>query len=384
MKVSINQKALNRIRQGHPWIFRSDILDIEAKQAGSVSVLSPNGKILGQALFSPQSQITLRMMTRGEDKIGTPLFRQRLKTAALWRDKFLPKESCHRLIFGEADGIPSLILDRFDKTLVFQTLSAGLDFFKSTLIDLMREIFDPVCIVERNDVKTRDLEGLEQISQIAWNNGVPDEEVSILGKKYQIDFLSGQKTGFFLDQRFNAQTVARYCSGRLLDAFSHSGQFALQAADRVDSILCVDQSAPALEKIKQNAKNNECHKIETHLDNVFDFLKAEQDKSNQWDSIVLDPPAFVKSRKALAGALRGYKEINLRAMKLLAPGGILATFSCSQNLSRIDFLNVLHSAAQDAKRHSLVLQELTQPLDHPWSLSIPETKYLKGFVLRVD
>jgi len=383
MKVTINQKAFSRLRRGHPWIFRSDLLKIEAAAPGPVEVYSSNQKLLGQALFSPQSQISLRMMTRGEEKIDAQLLRQRLEAALAWRRRALPGENSYRVVFGEADGIPSFILDRYESTLVFQTLSAGLETFKADLIDLMRERLDPGCIVERNDVPSRDLEGLERINQIAWNREAPVTQITLLGKTYNVDLLSGQKTGFFLDQRLNAQGVGPYLSGRLLDAFSHSGQFALMAGDRVEEIHCVDQSESALEQIKRNREQNPGPPLQTHQANVFDFLKAQQEQGSLWDSVVLDPPAFVKSRKALSKAKGGYKEINLRAMKILRSGGILATFSCSQNLSRDEFIEVLHDAATDAKRRVTVVEELGQPPDHPWDLAIPETRYLKGFVLRV-
>lgn len=383
MKVTINQKAWQRLVQGHPWIFRSDLLKIEASEPGPVSVYSKEDRLLGQALYSPKSRIALRMMTKGEAKIDEVLIRERMKQAIAWRETTLPEEKCRRLIFGEADGLPSLIVEQYHGSLVFQTLSAGMEIYKESIVEFLKESLEPQCIIERNDVPSRDLEGLEKIQQIYWSQAEPESQVEILGKNYQVDCLSGQKTGFFLDQRFNAQRVGSYLKGKLLDAFSHSGQFAFQAGPRVEQILCVDQSAEAIQAISANAKLNSDQRVQSRQANVFDFLKEADQNQDCYDSIVLDPPAFVKSKAALKKAMAGYKEINLRALKILRSEGILASFSCSQNLSREDFLQVLTRAAKDAKRQVQVIEEFSQPPDHPWRPNIPETHYLKGFLLRV-
>jgi 23S rRNA (cytosine1962-C5)-methyltransferase len=288
------------------------------------------------------------------------------------------------VVFGEADEIPSLILDRFGDVWVFQSLSAGLESFKSDLIDIIRKLFSPTCLVERNDVSVREKEELPKIRQVLFGNCPPDLIREIEGFKFIIDPLEGQKTGFFLDQRFNAKAAGPFFRGRLLDCFCHSGQFSIQAAGQTEEIVCVDQSETALEQVKKNAALNEIHKITVHQDNVFDFLKTQYRENKKWDGIVLDPPAFVKSRSAFEGAVRGYKEINLRALKLLKSGGRLATFSCSQNLSREKFLEIITMAGEDAGRPVKILTEFSQPPDHPRLLAMPESNYLKGYLLQVD
>ncbi len=364
LRVTINQKALRRILGGHPWIFRSDLEKTEAEGPGPVSVFSPQGKLLGQALYSPQSQIALRMMTRGEEKITPTLIHTRIAKALALRKKLFPTSKIYRAVFGESDGLPSLIVDRFDQVLVFQSLSAGLEIFKETLIESLQELEHPCSIVERNDSSVRLKEGLEKITQVVRGQDLKTVEISVAGYRYQISPLSGQKTGFFLDQRINAVNVARYLSGDLLDVFCNSGQFSFQASPRA-------------------AQLNGINSLTLHRANGFDFLKDADQAKKAYDGVVLDPPAFVKNKASLGAAYRGYKEINLRAMRLLRPGGILATFSCSQNLSSETWLQVLHQSALDAKRTVRVLELLHQPPDHPWTLGIPETRYLKGAVLEV-
>lgn len=383
MKVRINQKALSRLKRGHPWIFRSDLEAIEAEKSGVVEILSPTGKVLGQGLYSCQSQIALRIMALGREKINAALIRARLQRARAWRQSYLGGEEAFRWVYGESDGLPSLIIDQFGQSLVFQSLSAGMESLKEMVVEEIRHLAQPDLIVERNDVVVREKEGLARLARVYWGEGTTEPKIKIVGKYFLIPTLTGQKTGFFLDQRFNASRIAPMLKGRLLDAFSYSGQIAVHAASHAESILCVDQSKEALEQLKKNVLANQLTNVETLHRNVFDFLKEQDLAGEKWDSISLDPPAFVKSRSEKSGALRGYKEINLRALKLLNPGGVLATFSCSQNMSREDFLKVLSQAARDARRTVQVLMELTQPFDHPGLLAMPESFYLKGFLLRV-
>lgn len=383
MKVRLTEKAMVRLKKGHPWIFRSDLASVEGDQAGPAEVFSPKGKSVGQGLYSPKSQIALRMMTRAGEKITAGLIRGRLEKALAWRRACLKGEESFRCVFGESDGLPSLIVDRYSKALVIQTLSAGMEYFKDDLVSLLRELDRPELIVERNDVTVREKEGLPLAAQVLWGEGPTETEVILLGRKFRVNLLAGQKTGLFLDQRFNAQRTAPWLKGKVLDAFCYNGQWALHASPHADTVLCVDQSEGALAQVTENARLNGLQNIQTHRANVFDFLKAQDEKKEKWDGIVLDPPAFVKSRSEKAGALRGYKEINLRAMKLLKPGGILVSSSCSQNLSREDFLDILRKAAHDAHRTPQVVMELAQAPDHPFLLTMPESYYLKGFVLRV-
>jgi 23S rRNA (cytosine1962-C5)-methyltransferase len=383
MKVRLNEKAMVRLKHGHPWIFRSDLASIDADHSGPVDVLSPKGKTLGQGLYSQKSQIALRMMTRAGEKITAGLIRQRLQNAMALRRSLLGEADAFRWVFGESDRLPSLIVDRYGKALVIQTLSAGMEYFKEDVVELLRELDHPDVIVERNDVTVREKEGLPLIAQVKWGEGATEFELPILGKTFWVQLLQGQKTGLFLDQRFNAQRVAPWLKGKVIDAFCYNGQMALHAATHAETILCVDQSEGALAQVSKNAQLNGLQNIQTQRANVFDFLKEQDGRQEKWGGIALDPPAFVKSRSEKTGALRGYKEINLRAMKLLDPGGILVTSSCSQNLSRDDFLEILRQAAHDAHRSVQIIMELSQAPDHPVLLTMPESYYLKGFVLRM-
>jgi 23S rRNA (cytosine1962-C5)-methyltransferase len=384
MKASINQKALNRIRHGHPWIFRSDLVHVDSDRPGPVDVLSPNGKQLGQALYSPKSLIALRMMTEGEEKITESLIRKRMEGALAQRQRLYPDSRVYRLIFAEADALPSLLVDRYEDVLVFQTLSAGMDLFKDCIVETLKEMFQPRSIIERNEGQVRQKEGLLSIRQVCHGIDPGEISVEILGKHFCFSPLEGQKTGFFLDQRFNAFCAASYLGGEILDVFSNGGQFAVHAAGKAVSVECVDIAEPAVQLVRRNAELNGADNIQGCCENAFDYLKARDQEKRKFDSIILDPPAFVKSRSALANAVRGYKEINLRAMRLLKPGGILVTCSCSQNLSQDVFEAILRDSAMDARRRVQVLERRGQPADHPWLLGMPETEYLKCYILRVE
>lgn len=384
MNVTINQKAVLRIKKGHPWIFRSDLTKVCADQPGTVDVLSPNGKLLGQALFSPCSQISLRMMTRGDEKITSGLIKGRLERALELRKNLYPGSTFFRVVYGEADGLPSLLIDRFEDVLVLQTLSAGMETFKESILRHLKELLQPRSVIERNDVAIRQKEGLPLIRQVCYGEDPGDFPVEFGGMKFFINPMEGQKTGFFLDQRFNALRSARYAGGEVLDAFSYSGQFAIRAAGHADHVECIDTSVLAIREVLKNAELNQLKNIRAQEANVFDFLRMQDEKKNFYDTVFLDPPAFVKGKSGLAGALRGYKEINLRAMRLLKPGGVLVTSSCSQNLTQIRFEAILGAAAQDARRRAKVLEVLGQPADHPWLLSAPETHYLKCYILKME
>ncbi len=384
MKVTINQKALERLQRGHDWIFRSDLAGVEAEVAGPATVVSEKGKVLGEALYSPKSLIALRMMTQGQERIREGLIRERLRLAHERRREMYPGEEAYRVVFGEADRLPSLIVDRFADVAVFQTLSAGMETFKEAVIAALRETLNPRSILERNDSSVREREGLPLIRQAAWGEAPEEVAFRFSGKTFSFPALEGQKTGFFLDQRYNAEAAARYARGEMLDAFCYVGQFGLHAAPRAKSVLCVDASEPALAQARRNAERNGLANVETRCANAFDFLKECDQEGRRFDTVSLDPPAFVKNRAALKPALRGYKEINLRAMRLLRPGGILVTSSCSQHLSPELFEKTLAEAARDARRRVQVLEKRGQPADHPALLAMPETDYLKCWILRVE
>ena len=384
MKITINQKAEERLSKGHPWIFRSDLIQVEKEQAGSASVYNPKGKLLGEALYSPKSLIALRMMTEGSERINKALLQARIEKAYRQRSKIFPNSNVYRLVFGEADALPSLIIDRYDDVVVFQSLSAGMETYKIDIIQILQNLLPLRSIIERNDASIREKEGLPLLTQAVFGEAPQELSIEIDQKKLSFDPFEGQKTGFFLDQRFNAHRAAQYAQGKVLDVFSYVGQFAVHAAEHAEEILCVDASASAIARVQKNAAFNQIINIKTQCENAFDYLKACDQQKKKFDTISLDPPAFVKNRSALKQALRGYKEINLRAMRLLEAGGILITSSCSQHLQNEVMENLLMECARDAKRHIQVLEKRGQPPDHPWLLSVPETNYLKCYILRIE
>lgn len=384
MKIIINQKAVQRWNSGHPWIFRSDLIEVEMSQPGPVSVVTEKGKLLGEALYSPKSLIALRRMSMGSEKITESLIRERIEKAYQWRKEIFPNETAYRVVFGEADGLPSLIIDRFGDVVAFQSLSAGMELFKECIVQTLKKLFQPRSILERNDAVIREKEGLPLLRQVVWGEDPKEVRFDFGGKTFSFEPLEGQKTGFFLDQRFNALEAGRLLKGEILDAFCYVGQFGILASSRASQLTFVDSSEKALDQTKKNAQANGISSAEFHSANVFDYLKDCDQKKRRFDGVSLDPPAFVKSRAALKGALAGYKEINLRAMRLLNPGGILVTSSCSQHLRSEDFEMMLVSAARDAKRHVQILEKRGQPIDHPILLSMPESEYLKCYILRLE
>jgi 23S rRNA (cytosine1962-C5)-methyltransferase len=384
MKITINQKATERYLKGHNWIFRSDLQEVEKESAGVATVYNYQDKPIGQGLYSPKSLIALRMMTKKTEKITSSLLRERIERAWKWREQIFPRDSVYRLVFGEADGLPSLIIDRYDDVLVFQTLSAGMETFKETVVQILKTLFKTRSIVERNDAMIRQREGLDLIKQVVHGEDPQEVVIEIGGKRFGFNPLEGQKTGLFLDQRFNAQAASRYIHGEVLDAFSYVGQFAIQAASQATSIECVDASSPAIQQLQRNLELNQINNIKALCENAFDYLKTCDQQKRRFDTVCLDPPAFVKSRANLRQALKGYKEINLRAMRLLNSGGILVTSSCSQNLKTEEFEKLLLESARDAKCQIQVLEKRGQSPDHPWLLTMPETNYLKCYILRVE
>lgn len=384
-EVAITRKGQQRLEEGHLWIYKSDIV-IKGKEPapGSiVKVLSPKNQALGQAFYSSKSQISLRMLTRGEQKIDRNFWASRFQLAAELRKQVVNEAEAYRLIHGEADLIPSLVIDRYQNYFVIQTLSQGTDSLRQTWIDLLKDLFKAEIIVERNDVKVRQLEGLAEQSGMLLGN-LPEELIITQNSiKFNVDLLKGQKTGLFLDQRENHATTARYAKGRALDCFTFNGGFALNMAKLAESVLGVDISDTAIAQAKHNAQLNQLKNVEFQVANIFDLLKTLDEQKQQFDTIVLDPPAFAKNRSAVDAATRGYKEINLRAMKLVKPGGILISCTCSYNISEELFLGILQSAAADTGRNLQLLEKRTQSRDHPVLLAVPETYYLKCMILRV-
>lgn len=378
----ISGRGARRIDAGHPWIFRSDVAKRPECAAGAVMVHDRRGKPLGIALWSPESEISLRFIDRD---VGAELDRawwtQRIAAAAHRRDGLAQHTNAVRLVNGEGDGLPSLVLDRYGEYVVAQFASAGVEAFRDEIVSAVRELFAPAGILARNDVAARAREGLTRETTLL-SGDVPQEiEVSEYGVRYLAAPWTGQKTGAFLDQRENRHRIGSLAHGEALDCFSYHGSFALHLAINATHVTALDASASALERARANAERNGFGNIDFVEADAFEFLRERERGETRYDTIVLDPPAFAKNKPSLPGAIRGYKEINLRAMRLLRPGGVLFTASCSFHLSRPAFLDMLREAAADSGRR-VVLRAITgQPVDHPEVLTIPETGYLKGAVV---
>jgi len=380
--VTISRRGEERIRSGHPWIYKSDVAKTDARGGQTVRVIGPRDRVLGQALYSDRSEIALRFLTHDDTPVGSELWRSRLLQAIRFRDTLAIDATAYRLVHGEADLLPSLIVDRYGDYLVLQALSQGIDRVVPELTRLLVELVEPAGILARNDPRVRLLEGLEQRVDVVYGT-VPDEiEVREGAVRYAVDPYHGQKTGLFLDQRENRAAALPYARGRLLDAFSYNGGFALTLAPRCDEVTAIDISESAVARIRMNAARNGLAHVEARAMNVFDELRELERRGDHFDTIVLDPPAFAKNKGAVAKALSGYKEINLRALKLLRLGGFLVTCSCSYNIGEADFADVLASAAVDARADVTVVEKRMQGRDHPVLMTVPETYYLKCFILR--
>jgi 23S rRNA (cytosine1962-C5)-methyltransferase len=383
-QVPITTAAVRRIRRGHLWIYAGEVdHEPEGAEPPIVRVADPAGNILGYAFYSRRSTIRLRIISRDPELPSPELLRTRIADAIARRRGKLETASACRLIYGEADLLPGIIVDRYGDYLVLQTLSSGADALKLYLIDILKDAIKPTGILQRNDVKVRRLEGMEEIRSVLWGS-VPDEiEIIEDGIRFMVDLLRGQKTGFFLDQSENRIAAKKHASGQALDCFTNTGAFALHFASCCESVLAVDISAESLGLARRNAERNGIRNIDFVSRNVFDYLRELESEGRLFDTVCLDPPAFAKKRKALSGARSGYKEINLRAMKLLKPGGILITSSCSYHMSEADFFDMLCDAAHDCHRYIQVIERRGQASDHPVLASMPETYYLKCFFIRV-
>jgi len=384
--VRVNKKGADRVRHGHLWIYRSDVIGIDADGGSVVSVTDERGNLIGQALFSNASQIALRFLTQTADAIDREWWRQRIKEAAA-RRQIPPDTDAYRVVYSEGDLLPSLIVDRYADVLVLQTLSQGTDALKSMFVELLVEEFNPRAIVERNDARVRELEGLPLINATVY--GAAPEELETLqhGLRFLVAPSGGQKTGSFLDQREN-RIAARHAAqisnrGRALDCFTFNGAFALHLAEVCEHVTGIDISGEAVAAARRNAKLNNLNNVEFREANVFDALREMEATGERFDTIVLDPPAFAKNRASLKSALRGYKEINLRALKLLNRGGVLVTCTCSYHVSEELFVDVLTQAAIDAHRRLHVVEKRMQATDHPVLITMPETYYLKCVIARV-
>ena len=382
MTVKVTARGAERWKQGHPWIYRSDVAEEPDKQPGIVSVSDRKGKVLGQALYSPKSEIRLRLLTRGPEPIDATWWTKRIGDAAERRTGITA--TAWRAVHAEADGLPSLIIDKYGPYIVTQLLSAGLETARADVLTAIREVFGPDGILLRNDAGVRRHEGLAEEVVLAFGQvpqvvEVVEDDITYLAAPW-----SGQKTGAFLDQRENRAMVGAHTKpgGRALDLFTYHGSFALHVARKARTVVAIDQSTDALARGAENARLNAITNIEWREGNAFDVLRELERRREQFDTIVLDPPAFAKNKASLPRAIAGYKEVNLRAMKILAPGGILFTSSCSYHVSRDIFNAMLADAARDSGRRVQLLAATGASADHPELLNVPETGYLKGVLLR--
>ncbi|HVX38425.1 MAG TPA: class I SAM-dependent rRNA methyltransferase [Gemmatimonadaceae bacterium] len=378
----VSAKGARRWQLGHPWIYRSDVVERPSADAGAVRVLDQRGKPIGVALWSPASEISLRMLDHdARATLDHAWWNARLAAAIARRAPLSADASAYRLVHGEADALPSLICDRYDAWLVVQLMSAGLEAFRATIVDVLGELVQPRGMLARNDVPLRAKERLPVGVELLAGD-VPDEiEVHEHGVRFLAAPWRGQKTGAFLDQRENRVLIGEHARGRALDCFSYHGSFALHLARRADSVIALDVSADALQRAAENCARNGLANVELVEADTFDFLREQQTAGARFDTIVLDPPAFAKTKASLPAALRGYKDINLRAMKLLSRNGLLFTASCSFHLTKPLFLEMLRDAAADSGRRIAIRAITGQPLDHPEVITVPETGYLKGALL---
>jgi len=381
-QVVISARGEQRVRSGHPWIYRADVTDVRASGGEIVEVLGPRRRRLGDALFSDRSQIPIRMLTHDEQVADATLIRARLERALRFRDSLHLDATAYRVVHGESDLLPSLIVDRYGDYLVIQALSQGMDRLLPSITQFLVELLNPAGVLARNDPKVRALEGLEQTVEVL-HGEIPESVVVREGPvEYEADLRRGQKTGLFLDQRENREAAARYASGRLLDCFSYNGGFALWLARQCPQAEAVDISSDAVARIRANADRNHVPHLHAREANVFDELRRLERAGDRYNTIVLDPPAFAKNKASVPNAMAGYKEINLRAMRLLAPGGYLITCSCSYNVSEDMFGEMIHDASVDSRTPVTLVEKRMQGRDHPVLIGVPESYYLKCFILR--
>ncbi|OLE51967.1 MAG: hypothetical protein AUG51_20460 [Acidobacteria bacterium 13_1_20CM_3_53_8] len=382
--VTINKRGAERARNGHLWIYRSDVLNAAGVEGGqTVRVRDERGRYIARALYSDRSEIALRILTLRDEEITREWWRERVRAAYRRREQVRADANAYRLIYSEGDLLSSLILDVYGDALVLQTLSQGTESLKEMFVELLIEEFKPSAIIERNDVRVRELEGLEMRAGVLYGDAPEEIEIMQSGVRFMVAPLGGQKTGSFLDQRENRLAARALAHGRALDCFTFNGAFALHLAGACETVLGLDISAEAIASARRNAELNSARNVEFLEANVFDALREMEASSERFDTIILDPPAFAKNRASVAAASRGYKEINLRALKLLNTGGTLVTCTCSYHMSEKMFLEIIADAARDARRRIQLVEKRMQASDHPILVGVPETYYLKCLIVRV-
>lgn len=386
LKLKANAKA--RVMQGHPWVFANEVEALlPAESDGSlVECRDRTGRFIGTGIYNSKSQIIFRRISRDRIELNEEYLRTAIAAALTLREGKNPGSRVRRLLWSESDGLPGLVADQFEGTIVLQVQTLAMELRQELIVSILKELLQPDEIICRNDATIRRLEGLKQEVHTLTGQDWAPRWLSIDGFEYWMDLQNAQKTGFYLDQREQHAIVAKHCKGRrVLDAFCNQGSFALHAARAgALEVLGLDSAPDAISAARRNAEKNGVNASFLEA-NVFDWLNdSAREKEPKWDVIVLDPPPFAKSKSALEGALRGYKEINLRAMKLLNPGGILATYTCSHHMQDAELRGVLAQAAADARRRVRILEWAHQPADHPVLATMPESEYLRGYVLSVD
>jgi len=384
--VKVSRKGANRLNDGHVWVYRSDIVTADGIAPGAaVGVTDERGKFLGTALYSGASQIAIRMISKEAVNDLNSLLRKRIQDAIAYRERVVRDTDAYRIVFSEGDFLPGLIVDRYNDLLSLQVLTQAMDTeaVRQVIVSELTERLKPAAIAERVDPRVRELEQLPGRSSSLLHGEQKTTVFSMNGVRFHYAAFEGQKTGAFLDQRENYAAAAQYARGEALDVFCYHGGFALHLAQHCSKVTAVDSSRPALEVADRNAALNG-REVEWIEANAFDLLRDYASSGQQYDTVVLDPPAFAKSKSNLETALRGYKELNLRALKMLRPGGILVTCSCSYHVNPADFLGVVAQASRDMHRNLRIVENRTQAKDHPILLTVPETAYLKCIVLAVS
>jgi len=385
-KVKVSQRGAQRLKAGHVWVYRSDVVSADGIAPGSlVDVVDERGRFLGTAFYSSASQIAIRWLSRDPIRDPEDMLRKRIRDAVAYRERVVKDTNAYRVVFSEADFLPGLIVDRYHDLLAVEILTQAMDqdSLRGAIVRELSDALQPTAILERSEPKIRELEQLKPRPSGLLLGEKTSTVFSMNGIQFHYDGLTGQKTGAFLDQRENYAAAAQYAHGEALDAFCYQGGFALHLAQRGLNVTGVDSSRPALEVADRNAELNGCS-IEWIEANAFDLLRDYSSAGHRYDTVILDPPAFARSRSTLETALRGYKELNLRALKMLRPGGILITCSCSYHVSEAEFLRVVSEAAQDNRRSLRILESRTQAKDHPMLCGVPETAYLKCLITFVS
>jgi len=381
--VVISPRGVERLRSGHLWVYRSDVRSAQAEPGAIVRLTDERGRYQGRAFYSDKSQISIRLLTGEDVPIDRAFLTERLRRAAAYRERVVEHSEAFRVVYSEADLLPSLIVDRYGDYVVIQTLSQATERLKGLIVEILVDLLSPKGIVERNDPKVRMLEGLDQRVGVLHGEVPAEVQVRENNVSFLYDLLKGQKTGSFLDQRENHWAARRYAFGEVLDCFSYDGGFALTVADRATQVEAVEMAPAAIQIARRNQDLNSLANVQFREGNTFDVLKEYDEAGRRFQMVILDPPAFAKNRDSVPAAQRGYKEINLRALKLLQPDGYLITCSCSYHISEALFLQLIAEAANDARRNVVVVERRTQARDHPILLTMPETHYLKCLILKV-